>query len=469
MELQKALAAAKEEAGVLRKARVDAESMLEDYRCMLQELKTSTSAAGIAALEEIQALQQQLALKDSALKQAMQRSRQNELQALALKATHEDSAVQYYIKAKSELAVALQDFQGNHQAGEGGGAKASAPPPAWDEAVPFTLTLDADLKSIGDEEAFKRDVIQDVATAATIDAKHVRVKGLRAGSVLVDMLIAKEAGDAQEIVRDLEEQVKWPNSLLMRGKVTSKAKKIAAISYLAAAEAPPAVKRSASRPENEESEKKTTGEKTGEEQAAVSTADTVETPVQTEAAATAYSQTSLPSTVAVGARKVQALADSALAVEARAISGTRFPCFYWYKSTHTDAAAAAEVAYAEQGRLVKELEVALAKAKRESKDLTTRLEDAELKTQEALAKEAELRTKLMEYIRMKAGLYETCDKLSNELRQAHMDLSASETQLKQLKLKESELETAREKLMAHLSRACQVPSLLALLVQKYKC
>jgi hypothetical protein len=142
---------------------------------------------------------------------------------------------------------------------------------------------------------------------------------------------------------------------------------------------------------------------------------------------------------------------------------------YWYKSTNTDAAAAAEVAYAEQGRLVKELEVALVKAKRESKDLTTRLEDAELKTQDALAKEAELRTKLMEYIRIKAGLYETCDKLSKELRQAHMDLSASETQLKQSKLKESELETAREELMAHLSRACQVLSLLALLVQKYKC
>jgi len=304
MELQKALAAAKEEAGV----------------------------AGIAALEEIQALQQQLALKDGALKEAMQRSRENGLQALALKATNEDSAVQYYIKAKSELAVALQDFQGNHQAGEGGGAKAPAPPPAcaWDEAVPFTLTLDADLKSIGDEEEFKRDVIHDVASAAKIDAKHVRVTGLRAGSVLVDMLIAKEAGDAQEIVRDLEEQIKWPNSPLMQGKVTSKAKKSAAISDLAAAEASPTVKRSASRPENEEEgEKKTTaaGEKTGEKQAAVSTADIVETPVHTEAAATAYSQTSLPSTVAVDAREVQALADSASAAEARAISGTRLPCF----------------------------------------------------------------------------------------------------------------------------------------------
>jgi hypothetical protein len=93
--------------------------------------------------------------------------------------------------------------------------------PQWDEAVPFTLTLDMDLSSIGDEEAFKRDVITDVATAAKIDAKHVRVRALRAGSVIVHMLIAKEAGDAHKIVRNLEEQRKSPTSPLLQGKVTS--------------------------------------------------------------------------------------------------------------------------------------------------------------------------------------------------------------------------------------------------------
>ena len=93
-----------------------------------------------------------------------------------------------------------------------------------DEAVSFTLTFDVDFKSIGDSEAFKRDVIQDVATAAKIDAKHVKVTALRAGSVIVDMLIAKEAGDVKAIVKDLEEQVKSPNSLLRQGKLTSKTK-----------------------------------------------------------------------------------------------------------------------------------------------------------------------------------------------------------------------------------------------------
>jgi hypothetical protein len=93
-----------------------------------------------------------------------------------------------------------------------------------EEAVPFKLTLDMDFNSIKDTEAFKKDVQKDVATAAKIDEKHVRVIGLRAGSV-VDMLIASEAGDAQEIVQDLEEQIKTPNSLLMQGKMTSKTKK----------------------------------------------------------------------------------------------------------------------------------------------------------------------------------------------------------------------------------------------------
>ena len=90
--------------------------------------------------------------------------------------------------------------------------------------APFTLALDMDFNSIGDHGAFKNDVAKDVATAAKIDARHIKVTGLRAGSVVVDMLIAKEAGNVKAIVKDLEDQVKSPNSLLKQGKVTSKAK-----------------------------------------------------------------------------------------------------------------------------------------------------------------------------------------------------------------------------------------------------
>jgi hypothetical protein len=99
-----------------------------------------------------------------------------------------------------------------------------------DLGVSFTLTLDLDWRSIGDKEAFKRGVRKDVATAANIDAKHVRgiqvrVTELHADSAIVDMLIAKEAGNAEQIVRNLEDQLKTPKSLLMQGKVTRKAKK----------------------------------------------------------------------------------------------------------------------------------------------------------------------------------------------------------------------------------------------------
>jgi len=64
----------------------------------------------------------------------------------------------------------------------------------------------------------------DVSTAANIDKKHVKVTALRAGSVIVDMLIAKEAGDPHKIVQGLEEQLRWPDSLLRMGKLTRKTK-----------------------------------------------------------------------------------------------------------------------------------------------------------------------------------------------------------------------------------------------------
>jgi hypothetical protein len=38
-----------------------------------------------------------------------------------------------------------------------------------DKAVAFTLTLDVDLNLIDDHEAFKQDVINDVATAANVN------------------------------------------------------------------------------------------------------------------------------------------------------------------------------------------------------------------------------------------------------------------------------------------------------------
>ena len=96
------------------------------------------------------------------------------------------------------------------------------------ELVPFAiLTLDLDLNSIGDHEAFKQDVIHDLATAANVDSKHMRIAALRAGSVIAEVLLAPEAGDHTNIFQDLVEQSQTPDSLLKKGKFTCKAKSIA--------------------------------------------------------------------------------------------------------------------------------------------------------------------------------------------------------------------------------------------------
>ena len=97
---------------------------------------------------------------------------------------------------------------------------------SWHEAVLLTLTLDVDFNLIGDHEAFKQDVIKDVATAANVHAKYMKIAALRAGSVIVDMLIASEAGEATKIVQGLVEQLMTPDSPLMRGKFTSKTKSL---------------------------------------------------------------------------------------------------------------------------------------------------------------------------------------------------------------------------------------------------
>ena len=94
-------------------------------------------------------------------------------------------------------------------------------------ALPLTLTLDMEFDSITDRESFVEDVVEDVSAAANIDSRFVKVIGMRAGSVIVDMQIASEAGDLDQIGQHLVEQVKPTDSALRRGKVTSKTIKLA--------------------------------------------------------------------------------------------------------------------------------------------------------------------------------------------------------------------------------------------------
>jgi hypothetical protein len=67
-------------------------------------------------------------------------------------------------------------------------------------AVPFPLILDKEFSSILGKEVFKENRVKDVASAARIDAKHLKVEALPAGSVIVDIPLAKEAGDPHNIV-----------------------------------------------------------------------------------------------------------------------------------------------------------------------------------------------------------------------------------------------------------------------------
>ena len=57
-------------------------------------------------------------------------------------------------------------------------------------AVPFTLTLDLDFASLDNHESFKADVLKDLAAAAGVDTRFLRVAALRAGSVIIEVLCA---------------------------------------------------------------------------------------------------------------------------------------------------------------------------------------------------------------------------------------------------------------------------------------
>jgi hypothetical protein len=155
-----------------------------------------------------------------------------QLEALLLKLSHVNSSVaESDLQLESLLLKLSQEVNMNSAQPENEMELTTSPPAApskqaesiaWHAAVPFTLTLELDFNAIGDHEAFKQDVIKDVGTAANVSAKYMKIVALSAGSVIVDMLIASEAGEPTKIVQGLLEQLKTPNSLLMRGKFTSK-------------------------------------------------------------------------------------------------------------------------------------------------------------------------------------------------------------------------------------------------------
>jgi hypothetical protein len=87
------------------------------------------------------------------------------------------------------------------------------------------LKLAMRLEDVGDAAAFRGRVVADVAAAAAVEPAALRVVGMRAGSVVVDLALAGDATDArgrgaQEVAEGLERQAKDPGSALLKGAVT---------------------------------------------------------------------------------------------------------------------------------------------------------------------------------------------------------------------------------------------------------
>ena len=80
-----------------------------------------------------------------------------------------------------------------------------------------------DLHKVIDVDMFKRDVAADVSCALGPEAKHVKVVGLRAGSIIVDLEVTPQPrSSGRDIEHMLVEQARDPTSALMTGKYTAK-------------------------------------------------------------------------------------------------------------------------------------------------------------------------------------------------------------------------------------------------------
>jgi hypothetical protein len=91
------------------------------------------------------------------------------------------------------------------------------------EPVVMVVTLNMDLKKVGDLQAFERDVVSDVSRALWPNARSVKVLRLQAGSIIVDLEVTPHArSTGQDLHQALMEQAKDARSALMTGKYTSK-------------------------------------------------------------------------------------------------------------------------------------------------------------------------------------------------------------------------------------------------------
>jgi len=90
-----------------------------------------------------------------------------------------------------------------------------------------SLNLGMNMWEIGDYAAFQQEVASDVAHALGSSITRVRVVGLRAGSVIVDVLLTPKGGrTGMQLVHDLSQQARDLSSPLMRGKHTCRTRTV---------------------------------------------------------------------------------------------------------------------------------------------------------------------------------------------------------------------------------------------------
>jgi len=96
-------------------------------------------------------------------------------------------------------------------------------------SVGFSLSLKMSLDDISAMDTFSEDVRRDVAHAAGLDLESLHVEGIRAGSVIVDMRLARVDGPnggkcgveaARVVLADLDQQIGDSGSRLRSGKWT---------------------------------------------------------------------------------------------------------------------------------------------------------------------------------------------------------------------------------------------------------
>ena len=103
-------------------------------------------------------------------------------------------------------------------------------PAEWkEEVVAVVLHLDMNYKDIAaDEQNFGEEVREDVLRAAGAGVKpdQIKIKGVRSGSVLVDLEVTGGVVSAEEIAKSLKDQVGCPNSVLLKGRHTCNTKRL---------------------------------------------------------------------------------------------------------------------------------------------------------------------------------------------------------------------------------------------------